>query len=143
MSFFCFPSFFLSYALPCSPFTSLLFLPHPLFTSPIPACFRERTISRLLCRDRWNNEPMGERGATVHIQPLSLFPKEEICCFCRVAQTRGKKKGTPKDRHHCYDPGHTLRSRKFSRPKFSSFPLLEHQTPASHFNLERNNSATV
>ena len=36
---------------------------------------------------------MGERGATVHIQPLPLFPKEEICCFCRVAQTRRKKRG--------------------------------------------------
>ena len=26
------------------------------------------------------------------ISNLSLFPKEEICCFCRVAQTHGKNR---------------------------------------------------
>lgn len=54
----------------------------------------------------WNNEPIGERGATVHIQPLFVSQRGDFVAF--VAQTHGKKEGTARIGHHCCHPWHAI-----------------------------------
>lgn len=47
----------------------------------------------------WNNEPIGERGATVHIQPLFVSQRGDFVAFVasrrRVEKKRRKRQGWP------------------------------------------------
>lgn len=41
----------------------------------------------------WNNEPIGERGATVHIQPLFVSQRGDFVAFVASRRRVEKKKG--------------------------------------------------